>query len=83
MDRGPATGHAMPQHHHADYRAGDVQHHLHDICPDDGRHASFEGVDERQHADDRDRHHVARPDGNANDDRHREDAHAFRCCAKK
>ena len=40
-------------------RAADVEDHLDDIGPDNGRHAAFEGVEEREADDDRDGNELA------------------------
>ena len=57
--------------------AADVDGHLHDVGPDDGGHAAFEGVEQRERGDDGDGEDVAGADGDADDDGDGEDADAF------
>ena len=58
-DLAPAAGNQRQQPEEHDQRAADVHEHLHDVGPDDGRHAAAHRVDDHRHAErdhgDRDR----------------------------
>ena len=77
VDRGPAAGDVRAERPDGDQRSADVDRHLHHVGPDDGGHSALEGIEQRERGDDCDRQHIPRADGDANHNRHREDAHAL------
>ena len=77
VDGVPAAGDVVAEGEEGDEGSGDVEGHLDDVGPDDGGHASFEGVEEGEGGDDGDGEDVAGADGDADDDGDGEDADAF------
>ncbi len=77
MDVLPAAGDVSSEGDDGDDGSGDVEAHLHDVGPDDGGHAAFEGVEQSEGGDDADGEHVAGADGDGDDDGDGEDADAF------
>ncbi len=61
----------------ADQRAAHVEDHLHDIGPDHGSHATFEGVEQREADDQRDRDQFAGLQNDRDDDGDSKHANAF------
>src|SRR5262249_32510030 len=71
----PSSGDLAEDDEEAEYRAKDVQRHLYDIGPDHGRHAAFEGIEEREDCNEDNGGEFAGTEDDRNDDRDGEDAH--------
>ncbi len=78
VDVGPAAGDVRAEGEEGDEGSGDVEAHLDDVGPDDGGHASFEGIEEGEGGDDGDGEGVAGADGEGDDDGDGEDSYSFR-----
>ena len=59
VDLRPSAGDMGAEGDDGDDGSGDVDDHLHDVGPDDGGHAAFEGVEQREGGDDGDGEHIA------------------------
>src|SRR5580692_75716 len=79
----PAARDTMSEEDNADDCARDIQRHLHYVGPDDGGHSAFEGVDQRQNANDGDGDYIPGTDSNANDDGNGKDTDSFRGCTQE
>jgi len=78
MDGRPSSGDQVQDGNKSHHRAADINRHLHHIRPNYRGHAALEGIDQRQHGDDGDRHNiVGGPNRNSYDDGNCEDAHAL------
>ena len=74
VDVAPAAGNVRAERIERDESSGDVERHLDHVGPDDSGHPAFEGVEQGQRGDDRDRHCVAGTDGYGDDNGDGEDA---------
>src|SRR3954447_2148721 len=59
VDGRPSTRNQVNDSHEPDDSSSDIDGHLDDICPYDGSHSTFEGVDERKGSDNGDSCNVA------------------------
>ena len=74
----PSARHQMQKRDKANNRAADVNCELDDVGPDDGGHAAFKGINERERHDDGNGSNAARPQGDADYDGDGPHANAFR-----
>ena len=77
---GPATGHDVQNCEQSHQSAADIDEGLHHVSPNHGGQAAFEGVDQGQCRDDRDRSNLTSAQCNGHDNGHGIHAHAFCCC---
>src|SRR5580704_5906520 len=77
MNAGPTARHQMQNGEHSNQRPGDVDYGLNDIGPDDRSQSAFEGINQRQRGDDRNRSDFAGAERDRNHDGHGIDADPF------
>ncbi len=73
----PAAGNLAENDDEAGDGAGHVERHLHDVGPDDGRHAAFKSVKKREQHDEDDGRDFAGAQDDGDHQRDGEDAYAF------
>ena len=76
-DFGPSAGDAVEQNPKRYGAASEIEEELRDVCPDDGFHAAFEGVEDGEGDDDEDGEVFRGAEDHADDERDGGDADAF------
>src|SRR5580704_8399375 len=83
MNGTPSAGNQPAECKNTGECADKIEDHLNNVGPDYGSHAALKCVDEGERTDDRDRDEILCANGDAYDDRNREDAHALRRSAQE